>query len=298
MTALFADMVGFTAISERLGEEGTYALIQSVFEAMAGAVREQSGSVQDFAGDEIMAMFGVPDALENGPLLACRAALLIHERLAAIAPTLIAKYGVRPAVRIAINSGPVVVTRLFGTAAAPTALGDMVNLASRLQALAEPNSVLLSEATFSLVEGFVEATFAGSHMVKGKAEPQKVWRLDSIRQGATRFDVSVRHGLTAYVGRERELDILQRGFASARGVSGRSISWPSREWASRGCSMNSAAGPPRTMRSSSPETARPRGGTPHFSPSSKLSGTRSGSRRERPNPWSRRSSRPGSERSS
>ncbi len=217
MTALFADMVGFTAISERLGEEGTYALIQSVFEAMAGAVREQSGSVQDFAGDGIMAMFGVPDALENGPLLACRAALLIHERLAAIAPTLIAKYGVRPAVRIAINSGPVVVTRLFGTAAAPTALGDMVNLASRLQALAEPNSVLLSEATFSLVEGFVEATFAGSHMVKGKAEPQKVWRLDSIRQGATRFDVSVRHGLTAYVGRERELDILQRGFASARG---------------------------------------------------------------------------------
>lgn len=217
VTALFADMVGFTAISERLGEEGTYALIGSVFDAMAGAVREQSGSVQDFAGDGILAMFGVANALENGPLLACRAALLIHERLAAIAPALIEKYGVRPQVRIAINSGPVVVTRRFGDAAAPTALGDMVNLASRLQAIAEPGSVLLSEGTFGLVEGFVEATFTGSHTIKGKAEPQKVWRLNSIRQGATRFDVSVRQGLTGYVGRERELDVLDRGFASARG---------------------------------------------------------------------------------
>ena len=210
-------MVGFTAISERLGEEGTYALIGSVFDAMAGAVRKQSGSVQDFAGDGILAMFGVANALENGPLLACRAALLIHERLAAIAPALIEKYGVRPQVRIAINSGPVVVTRRFGDAAAPSALGDMVNLASRLQAIAEPGSVLLSEGTFGLVEGFVEATFTGSHTIKGKAEPQKVWRLNSIRQGATRFDVSVRQGLTGYVGRERELDVLDRGFASARG---------------------------------------------------------------------------------
>jgi class 3 adenylate cyclase len=216
VTAMFADMVGFTAISERLGEEGTYGLIRMVFEAVTGAVKEQSGSVQDFSGDGVMALFGVPDALENAPLLACRAGLLIHERLAALAPALHAKYGVRPQVRIAINSGPVVVTRSFGHAAAPTALGDVVNLASRLQALAEPGGVLLSERTFGLVEGFVEATFFGSHAVKGKAEPQKVWRLDSIREGATRFDIAVRQGLTAYVGRERELDILERELASAR----------------------------------------------------------------------------------
>jgi class 3 adenylate cyclase len=209
-------MVGFTAISERLGEERSYALIRTVVEAMAAAVQEQGGSVQDFTGDGIMALFGVPDALENGPLLACRAALLIHERLAAITPAIEAKHGVRPRMRIAINSGPVVVTDILGRGAGPTALGDMVNLASRLQALAEPGGVVLSEATYGLVEGFVEATFSGSHAIKGKAEPQKIWRLDSIREGATRFDVAVRHGLTAYVGRERELEILQRGFASAR----------------------------------------------------------------------------------
>jgi class 3 adenylate cyclase len=216
VTALFADMVGFTAISERLGEENTYVLIRMVFEAMAGAVREHGGSVQDFTGDGILALFGVPDALENAPLLACRAGLLIHERLAAIAPAIEAKHGVRPRMRIAINTGPVVVTNIRGHGAAPTALGDMVNVASRLQALAEPGAVLLSQATHELVQGFVEATFAGSHEIKGKAEPQKVWRLDSIREGATRFEVALRQGLTAYVGRERELDILLRGLASSR----------------------------------------------------------------------------------
>ena len=75
VTALFADMVGFTAISERLGEEGTFALIQPIYELMARAVKEQGGSVKDFTGDGIMALFGVPEALEDAPLRACRAAL-------------------------------------------------------------------------------------------------------------------------------------------------------------------------------------------------------------------------------
>jgi hypothetical protein len=75
VTVLFADMVGFTAISERLGEEGTYALIQPIYELMAGVVREQGGSVKDFTGDGIMALFGVPVALEDGPLRAYRAGI-------------------------------------------------------------------------------------------------------------------------------------------------------------------------------------------------------------------------------
>jgi class 3 adenylate cyclase len=80
-------MVGFTAISEQLGEEGTFALIQPIYELMACAVKEQGGSVKDFTGDGIMALFGAPEALEDAPLRACRAALLIHERLARISQT-------------------------------------------------------------------------------------------------------------------------------------------------------------------------------------------------------------------
>ena len=217
VTALFADMVGFTAISERLGEEGTFALIQPIYELMAGAVKEQGGSVKDFTGDGIMALFGVPEALEDAPLRACRAALRIHERLAAAAPAIEARHGVRPQMRIGVNSGLAVVTQIRGESAAMTALGDTVNLASRLQTLAEPGTVYLSEATQRLVQGLVEATFAGAHEIKGKIEPQKVFRLDSIRQGATRFDAALGRGLSAYVGRERELEILERAFAEARG---------------------------------------------------------------------------------
>jgi class 3 adenylate cyclase len=216
VTVLFADMVGFTAISERLGEEGTFALIQPIYQLMAGAVKEQGGSVKDFTGDGIMALFGVPEALEDAPLRACRAGLLIHQRLAAAAPAIAAKHGVLPQMRIGVNSGLAVVTQIRGESAAMTALGDTVNLASRLQTLAEPGTVYLSEATHGLVQGLVETTFAGAHPIKGKTEPQKVYRLGSVREGATRFEAAVGRGLTAFVGREREMEILERGLAEAR----------------------------------------------------------------------------------
>src|SRR5216684_7240460 len=132
-TVLFADMAGFTAISERLGEEDTYTLIQPIYELMAAAVQEQGGTVKDFTGDGIMALFGVPAALEDAPLRACKAALQIQERLAGAAPGIEAKHGVRPLMRIGINTGPVVVAQVRGgEAASVTAIGDTVNLASRL----------------------------------------------------------------------------------------------------------------------------------------------------------------------
>jgi class 3 adenylate cyclase len=215
VTALFADMAGFTSISERLGEEGTFALIQPIYALMTSAVREHGGSVQDFTGDGIIALFGVPDAVEDAPLRACRAGLAIHERLAATAPAIEARHGVRPQMRIGVNSGLVVVAQIRGEGSPVTALGDTVNLASRLQTLAEPGTVYLSEATQRLVQGLVETTFVGAHAIKGKAEPQKVYRLETIRQGATRFEAAIGRGLTAYIGRERELDVLQRALAES-----------------------------------------------------------------------------------
>ena len=216
VTALFADMVGFTAISERVGEEGTFALIQPIYELMAGAVREQGGSVTDFLGDGIMALFGASDAPEDAALRACRAGLLIHERLAAAAPAIEDKHGVRPHMRIGINSGLVVVTQIRGANGPMAALGDTVNLASRLQTLAEPGTVNLSEATHRLVHGLVETTFVGTHAIKGKAEPQKVYRLNALLQGAARFEVAVGRGLSPYVGRDRELAVLRRTLGDAR----------------------------------------------------------------------------------
>ena len=216
ITVLFASIVDFTAISERLGEEGTYTLVQPISELIAGIVRELSGSAKDFAGEGIMALFGVPNALEDAPLRACRAGLLICEQIAAAVPAIEAKHGVRLQVRIGINSGLAIVTQIAGETANIAALGDTVNMAAQLQALAEPGTVLLSEAANRLVQGLVETTSGGTRVIKGKAELQKVYRLDSVRRGATRFEAATGRGLSAYVGRERELQILERNLAEAR----------------------------------------------------------------------------------
>ena len=151
---------------------------------MAKAVQEQGGSVKDFTGDGIMALFGVPIALEDGPLRACRAALAIHERLAERAAAIGKTYNVFPRMRIGINTGVAVVTKVrFET----TALGDVVNTAARLQTLAEPGTVALSETTHRLVRGMVAATFRGEHAVKGKVGLQKVYRLERVPRWGDAF---------------------------------------------------------------------------------------------------------------
>ena len=164
-----------------------------------------------------MAVFGAPVAFEDAPLRACRAALNILQRLKEAGPDLEAKHRVRPQLRIGLNTGAAVVGKVEDSAdAGVTVLGDTVNFAARVQSLAEPNSVLMSEATHRLVQGLVDESFAGEHLIKGKAEPQKVYRLDGIRQGATRFEAAVSRGLTTFVGREHELEVLERALDEAR----------------------------------------------------------------------------------
>jgi Adenylate and Guanylate cyclase catalytic domain len=112
VSVLFADMVGFTAISERLGEEGTFVFVRTVYDKLAAAVRQEGGTVRGFAGDSIMALFGVPNALEDAPLRACRAALSIHAALAAAGDEIEARFGTRPTMRIGVSSGLAVVARV------------------------------------------------------------------------------------------------------------------------------------------------------------------------------------------
>ena len=217
VTILFADMVGFTAFSEKSGEEAAFKLMRNLSQLMDDAVREQNGVVQGFTGDGIMAVFGAPVAFEDAPLRACRAALSILQKLKIGGAALENKHGVRPRVRIGLNTGSAVVGQVQGGVdASVTVLGDTVNLAARLQALAEPDAVVLSEATYRLMEGMVETSFAGQHQIKGKSEPQKVHRLDSVRHGATRFEATVSRGLSAFVGRECELEVLEHGLEEGR----------------------------------------------------------------------------------
>jgi class 3 adenylate cyclase len=216
VTVLFTDMVGFTTFSERSGEEAAFTLMRSLSKLMDEAVREQGGVVQSFTGDGIMAVFGAPVAFEDAPLRACRAALSILQKLKTNGADLKAKHGVQPQLRIGLNTGAAVVGKVqSGAEAGVTVLGDTVNFAARLQALAAPDSVCISDATHRSVQGMVDASFAGDHQVKGKSEPQKVYRLDAVRYGTTRFEATVSRGLGAFVGREHELAVLERGLAEA-----------------------------------------------------------------------------------
>ena len=217
VTVLFADMVGFTTFSEKSGEEGAFTLMRSLSKLMEDAVREQGGVIQSFTGDGIMAVFGAPVAFEDAPLRACRAALLILQRVRGAGADLESKHGVRPQLRIAVNTGPAVVGRVEEDADARVAvLGDTVNVAARLQTLAEPDSVVMSDATHRLALGLVEASFAGEHNIKGKSELQKIYRLDGLRHGTTRFEAALSRGVSAFVGRERELQVLDHACADAR----------------------------------------------------------------------------------
>ena len=217
LVILFADVVGYTAFSERFGEEAAFDLIQKLSRFVERVVQIEGARIQDILGDGVMVVFGAPVAREDAPLRACRAALSILESLPSVWADVHAKYGVRPEVRIGISAG----VGVFGQLQARgddrlSVLGDTVNVAARLQTLAEPGSVLLSESAYRLAEGFIDAAFAGEHPLKGRAAAEKVYRLTAIRANATRFEASVRRGLTPFIGRDQELEALERGLAAIR----------------------------------------------------------------------------------
>jgi class 3 adenylate cyclase len=216
VTILFTDMVGFTTFSEKSGEEFAFRLMQGVAKLTGEAVRAEGGVVQGFTGDGVMAVFGAPVAYEDAPLRACRAALSVLDRLDKASRDFEKKFAIRPELRIGVNTGLAVVGEVQDGKGGVTAMGDAVNVAARLQSLAEPGTTYLSEATHRLAQGQIEAAPQGEHQLKGKAKSLKVYKLTGLRQDTTRFAAAVERGLSPYVGRERETEILERNLAASR----------------------------------------------------------------------------------
>jgi class 3 adenylate cyclase/tetratricopeptide (TPR) repeat protein len=206
VSVLFADLVGFTTLSERRDPEDVRELLTRYFDTARRLVARYGGVVEKFIGDAVMAVWGTPTAQEDDAERAVRAALDLVEAVAALgvevgAPDLQARAGVL--------TGEAAVT--LGAEGQGMVAGDLVNTAARIQAAAEPGVVLVGEATRRATEAAVIYQDAGAHLVKGKAEPVRLWR--ALRVVAGRGGAQRSTGLEApFVGRERELRLVKELF--------------------------------------------------------------------------------------
>jgi adenylate cyclase len=218
VTVLFADLAGFTALSEGLDPEDVRAIQADLFREMSASIERYEGFVEKFVGDAVMAVFGAPRAHEDDPERGLRAALLMRERMGALNRRWEQRVGRPLALHIGLNTGPVVAGRIGATADAAYAVtGDTVNTASRLQSAAPPGEILISDATYQLTHHAFAFAPREEVRLKGKSEPVGVRRV----LGSLAAPRSARGleglGLAApLVGRERELARMEAAFEDMR----------------------------------------------------------------------------------
>ena len=226
VTVLFCDIAGFTPLTEKLGPEGTFSLMDQIYEILIHKVNEYEGTVNELTGDGILALFGAPIALEDAPQRALRSALAIHREMSTFNEKISGDNKIPPILlRIGINSGPVVVGVLGNDLRVQfSAVGDTINMAARMEGLAAPGTTYVTGDTFKLTEGFFRFEALGSKQIKGKTKPLEVYRVIAPSSSRTRFDVSTERGLTPFVGRQRELELLLDGFKRAKEGRGQAFS--------------------------------------------------------------------------
>ncbi|MCH8083812.1 MAG: AAA family ATPase [Myxococcales bacterium] len=191
------------------------------FQRILAQVHHYEGTVNQFTGDGVMALFGAPLALEDAPRRAMIAALAIHRELEAIDADVRETHGRGFQMRIGINTGPVVVGKIGDDLRMDyTAVGDTTNLAARLEQLAAPGGVVVSEATRRLGEGFFDFRALEPASVKGKSAAIQAFEVLAQRTASGRIDVLTESGLTPFVGRDAESDAMLAAFESARAGRG------------------------------------------------------------------------------
>ncbi len=213
VTVLFCDLVGSTALADRLGPETMHLLLNRFFELALAEVHRYEGTINQFLGDGFMALFGAPITHEDHARRAVLAALGLQKQIREHQADLGESYGAEWTVRMGLNTGRVVVGGIGDHLRMDyTAVGDTTNLAARLQSLAEPGTILVSETTARLLEGSVKLEALEPAYVKGKAEPVRSFRVvGRLGNGNGNSEQVVLGGatLTPFVGRKRDLAVLE-----------------------------------------------------------------------------------------
>jgi class 3 adenylate cyclase len=208
---MFTDLVGSTAIGERLDPEALRRVMDRYFETAREAIERHGGLVEKFIGDAVMAVFGVPLAHEDDPLRAVRAAIDLREGIEGLSAELAQTVGERLEIRTGICTGEVLAGMSAQTERIVT--GDAVNVAARLEQAAGPGQILLGSVTYASVREAVDAEPVPPLDLKGKAEAAAAWRLLDVRTGA---EPVPRRPDSPFVGRAGELEVLTKALECAR----------------------------------------------------------------------------------
>ena len=225
VTVVFADVAGFSTLSEQLDPESVHLIMDGCFDILTRQVHHYEGTINQFTGDGIMALFGAPIAHEDHAARALHAALDIQTAMYEYSGVTQQRWGVPFHMRLGLNTGTVVVGRIGDDLRMDyTAQGDTTNLAARVQQMASPGGIWVAEPTFRVTQDAFEWRALGPQMVKGKAEPVAVYELHNRRAVHGRFDVLARRGLTPLVGREAELTQLLAAWTKAQHGQGQVMS--------------------------------------------------------------------------
>ena len=224
LTVLFCDLVESTTLASQLDPEDLREVIRAYQAGCAEVIQRLEGHVAQYLGDGLLVYFGYPQAHEDDAQRAIRAGREIVETIGTLNTRLEHAKGVRLAVRVGIHTGLVVVGEIGSTGRQEQlALGETPNIAARLQALALPDTVIISDATWRLVQGYFACRNLGQHLLKGVATPLPLYQILGESGAQGRLDIESPKGLTPLVGRESEVSLLLERWGQAKDELGQVV---------------------------------------------------------------------------
>jgi class 3 adenylate cyclase/tetratricopeptide (TPR) repeat protein len=219
-TVMFTDVSGYTTLTERMDPEDVHRIMGDVKETAVRIVEKHGGIVNQFVGDEVMALFGIPNATEDDPVRAIKAALELHAHVRDNIDDLLAGTGERLQVHTGINTGLMVAEYSPGREGLYKLTGDTVNTAARLRSLAEADQVLIGPSTQRLVSFYFQMLAHPPVRVRGKAAPIVPYQVVGESRISSRFEAARERGFKGYIGRNQEQEMLRsclRGAIAGKG---------------------------------------------------------------------------------
>ena len=224
VTVLFADVADYTALSEKLDPEEVHQIMDGCFKILMDEIHKYEGTINQFTGDGVMALFGAPVAHEDHAQRACHAAIAIQKALGNFGEKMKKDCGIDFRMRIGINSGPVIVGAIGDDLRMDyTAIGDTTNLAARMESAAEPGKILVSGNTYKITQEFFGFEPLRKIDLKGKSQAQDAFVLVKKGKVDSRIEASAARGLTRFVGRETAMATLMEAYDKVRSGNGQVV---------------------------------------------------------------------------